>query len=99
MFTFDASHGRFQVHGVELAKQRLRELHALHRLAQMSKSDVFTKSLEKAAMAPIRFGADLVTNPGDAINRTFSGIGNMFDRIQAGAENQKTSRDPLLAAS
>ena len=98
MFTIETSHGRFQVHGIELTKQRLRELQALHRLTQMSESDVFTKSLGQAAMAPVRFGADLVTNPGATINRTFSGIGNMFDRVQAGAENQKSSRDSVAGS-
>ena len=98
MFTFDTAHGRFQIHGVELAKQRLRELQALHRLAQMSESDVFTKSLGQAAMAPVRFGADLVTDPGATLNRTFSGIGNMFNRIEAGAENRKASRDTVAGS-
>ena len=98
MFTIETSHGRFQVHGIGLAKQRLRELQALHRLTQMSQSDVFTKSLGQAALAPVRFGADLVTNPGATINRTLSGIGNMFDRVQASAENQKASRDSVVGS-
>lgn len=93
MFTFETPYGRFQVQGVELAKQRVQELQALRRLEQMSQSDVFTKSLGKAAMAPVRFGTDLVTAPGATLNRTVSGIGNMFDQIGAGVENQKTSRD------
>lgn len=83
----------FEVHGIELAKQRLRELQALHRLTLMSKSDVFTKSLGQAAMAPVRFGADLAKDPGATLNRTFSGIGNMFDRVGASVENRKSSRN------
>ena len=98
MFTFDTSYGRFQIHGVELAKQRVRELQALHRLTQMSEADVFTKSLGQAAMAPVRFGADLVTDPGATLNRTFSGIGNMFSRIEAGAENRKANRDSVAGS-
>jgi hypothetical protein len=98
MFAIDTSYGRFQIDGIELAKQRLRELQALHRLTQMSESDVFTKSLGQAGMAPIRFGADLVTNPGATINRTFSGIGNMFSRLEAGVENKKTSRDSVAGS-
>jgi hypothetical protein len=92
-FTIDTAHGRIQVHGVELARQRVRELQALHRLAQMSDSDVFAKSLGNAALAPVRFGADLIKDPGKTLNRTFSGIGNMFDRIEAGVQQRGSSRD------
>jgi hypothetical protein len=93
MFAIDTPDGRLQINGIELAKQRLRELQALHQLTQMSESEVFTKSLGKAALAPIKFGADLVTNPGATLNRTFSGVGNMFDRIGASVENRKSNRD------
>jgi hypothetical protein len=92
-FAIDTSHGRFQINGIELAKQRLHELQALHRLTQMSESEVFTKSLGKSALAPIKFGADLVTDPGATLNRTFSGVGNMFDRIGASVENRNSNRD------
>jgi hypothetical protein len=98
LFTFDTSHGQFQVDGIELAKQRVRELQALHRLTRMSESDVFTNSLKQAGMAPVRFGADLVTKPGETINRTVSGIGNMFSRIEAGVQNNKASRDSLAGS-
>jgi hypothetical protein len=98
MFTFQTSYGPFAVDGVELAKRRVHELQALHRLNQMQESDVFTKSLGQAAMAPIRYGADLVTNPGATLNRTVTGIGNMFDRIGAGIDNQKSSRDSVASS-
>lgn len=93
IFTINTSHGRYQVSGIGLTKQRLQELEALHRLTRMSESDVFTKSVGQAAMAPVRFGVDLVKDPEATLNRTFSGIGNMFDRIGAGVENKKSSRD------
>src|SRR5262245_56477191 len=98
VFTFNTSNGRYQVHGVELARQRVHELQALHRLARMSESDVFTKSLGRAAMAPVKFGVDLVQNPEATLNRTFSGIGNMFDRIGAGMDNRQSSRDSAGAS-
>lgn len=94
-FTIDTSYGPFRIHGVELTRERVRELGALHRLDRMSESDVFTKSLGEAALAPVRFGADLVTKPGETINRTFSGIGRMFNRIEAAAENRSSNRDSV----
>ena len=98
IFTFETRDGRFAVQGTELAKQRVHALQALRRLEQMSESDVFTKSLGQAALAPVRFGAGLVSDPGATLNRTVSGIGNMFDRIGAGVENQKASRDTVTGS-
>jgi hypothetical protein len=89
VFIFETPYGRFEVPGVEFAKQRVRELQALRRLEQMSESDVFTKSLGQAAMAPVRFGSALVTDPGATLNRTVSGIGNMFDRLGAGIDTAR----------
>jgi hypothetical protein len=65
----------------------------VNRLDRVSQSDAFQKSLGKAALAPVRYGADLITKPGETINRTFSGIGNMLDRIGAGVNEQKATRD------
>ncbi len=98
IFTINTSYGQFRIDGIELAKQRLRELQALHRLSQMSESDVFTKSLKQAGMAPVRFGADLIKNPEATLNRTFSGIGNMFGRLEAGVKNKEASRDSLAGS-
>lgn len=98
IFTIETSHGRFEIEGIELAKQRIRELQALHRLTQMSESDVFTKSLGQVTLAPVRFGAELVKDPGVTINRTFSGIGNMFSRIEGALKIESPAATPSPVA-
>ena len=44
-------------------------------------------------MSPLKFGADFIVNPAEAINRSASGISNMFDRVDASLQNQKSNRD------
>lgn len=98
IYTITTPNGRYQVSGTELTKLFIRELKALDALDKMSKSDLFTKGLGRAAAAPVRYGIDLVTNPGDTLERSVSGVANMFDRASAGVQNQKASRDSMVGS-
>lgn len=95
MWTFDlTTRGvRTEVTGEAFLRMRLREIAALNKLDDMSRSEVFLKSLGEAAAAPLRFGADLITAPADTLKRSASGVANMFDRVGAAANNNKVSRD------
>ena len=95
LFTVDTSYGEFHFDGVEFTKMRLRELDAAAALDKMSQSDRFMAALGKAAIAPVKFGADLITNPVETINRSMSGVANMFDRAAAGLANTRADRDSL----
>lgn len=96
IFDVDTSYGEFAFDGVEFAKLRLHELKATAALEKMSQSDEFGKAFGKAALGPIKFGADLITNPAGTVERSISGIGNMFDRVGAGLSNSRADRDPLM---
>jgi hypothetical protein len=96
LFTVDTPYGEFQFDGVEFTKMRLRELDAVAALEKMSQSDRFMSALGRAAFAPVKFGADLITNPIDTINRSMSGVANMFDRAGAGLANTRADRDNLV---
>jgi hypothetical protein len=96
IFDVDSSYGEFAFDGVEFAKLRLHELKATAALEKMSQSDEFGKAFGKAALGPIKFGADLITNPAGTVERSLSGIGNMFDRVGAGLSTTRADRDPLM---
>jgi len=96
IFDFDTSYGEFAFDGVEFAKLRLHELDAVAALEKMSKSDAFGNAFGRAALGPIKFGADLITKPADTVERSLSGIGNMLDRVGAGLANNRADRDPIL---
>lgn len=96
LFTVETPYGEFQFDGIEFTKMRLRELDAVAALEKMSQSDRFMNALGRAAFAPVKFGADLITNPIDTINRSMSGVANMFDRAGAGLANTRADRDNLV---
>jgi hypothetical protein len=96
IFDVDTSYGKFTFSGVEFTKLRLHELDAVAALEKMSQSEAFGNAFGRAALGPIKFGADLVTNPVDTIGRSLHGISNMFDRVGAGLANNTADRDQLM---
>lgn len=96
IFDVDTSYGNYAFDGVEFAKLRIHELDAVAALEKMSQSEAFGKAFGRAALGPIKFGADLITNPAETVERSLSGIGNMFDRVGAGLSNNRADRDNLV---
>src|SRR5689334_12545888 len=93
IFDVDTSYGKFSFDGVEFTKLRLHELDAVAALEKMSQSEAFGNAFGRAALGPIKFGADLITNPASTVERSLSGIGNMFHRVGAGLSNTRADRD------
>ena len=96
IFDVDSSYGRFAFDGVEFTKLRLHELNAAAAIEKMSQSEAFGQAFGRAALGPIKFGADLITKPADTVERSLSGIGNMLDRVGAGLSNTRADRDNLM---
>lgn len=96
LFTLKTAFGPFEIAGNDLMHLRIRELAALRKLQAMSESDVFLKSFGQAATAPLRYGSDLLTDPSATLEKTISGVSNMFDRIGSGLSNGRASRDNVV---
>jgi len=96
IFDVDTSYGKFTFDGVEFAKLRLHELEAAAAIEKMSQSEAFGQAFGRAALGPIKFGADLITKPADTVERSLSGIGNMLDRVGAGLSNTRADRDNVM---
>src|SRR5215472_5717111 len=96
IFDVDTPYGKYAFDGVEFTKLRLHELDAVAALEKMSQSEAFGQAFGRAALGPIKFGADLITKPADTVERSLSGIGNMFDRVGAGLSNTRADRDNLM---
>jgi len=96
IFDVDTSYGKYTFDGVEFTKLRLHELDATAALEKMSQSDRFGQAFGRAALGPIKFGADLITNPAGTVERSLNGIGNMFDRVGAGLSNNRADRDNVM---
>jgi hypothetical protein len=95
IFDVETPYGQFQFDGAEFAKMRLRELKAVATLEKVSQSEAFATAFGRAALAPAKFGAELIINPVDTIGRSLGGVANMFDRVGAGLANNRADRDNL----
>ena len=95
IFDVETPYGKYQFDGVEFAKMRLQELKAVANLEKVSQSEAFATAFGRTALAPAKYGVDLVTNPVDTIGRSLGGVANMFDRLGAGAANSRADRDTL----
>ena len=96
IFDVDTPYGKFAFDGVEFTKLRLHELDACAAIEKMSQSEAFGQAFGRAALGPIKFGADLITNPAGTVERSLNGISNMFDRVGAGLSNNRADRDGLM---
>lgn len=96
IYALKTSYGDFTVIGDALMRARIVELAALTELDRISESESFNKSLADAGLAPIKFAGDLVTNPGETLNNTFSGVGSLFGQIGAGMNNLGKTQDDTM---
>jgi hypothetical protein len=91
-FAFTTPYGDFEVTGTNRMRERIQELRALQTLEEISTTSAFGDALGRAAMAPLRFGANLVTDPIETTGNVFAGIGDMFRSVT----NSGPRRDPLF---
>jgi hypothetical protein len=95
IFDVETPYGQYQFDGAEFAKMRLQELKATATLEKVSQSEAFVAAFGRTALAPAKYGVDLITNPVDTIGRSLGGVANMFDRVGAGLANNRADRDNL----
>ena len=98
LFVLRTRFGVYDVDGEDLMRERIRELGALRKLQAMSETDVFLNSAGAAAKAPLKFGQDLIADPKATLDKSISGVANMFDRIGAGVNNRKANRDNIVTS-
>src|SRR5262249_56038907 len=96
IFDGDTPYGKYAFDGVGFTKLGLHELDAVAALEKMSQSEAFGQAFGRAALGPIKFGADLITKPADTVERSLSGIGNIFDRVGAGVADTRAHRDNVI---
>jgi hypothetical protein len=95
IFSLNTIYGSYQIEGRDMLQIRLRELSAIATLEQMNKSQAYVDAAEKAAMKPVNLATGLVTNPVGTVEKTMSGVGELFSRIGSGAANMGHDRDNM----
>jgi hypothetical protein len=98
VYRLGTPYGDLDVHGDQMVRMRIVELRALRELEKISGSESFGKALAEAGLSPLKFTGRLITNPAQTVQQTFSGIGNMFDRIGANMNNMGKTNENAVAS-
>ena len=86
-FTIDSDFGVFEADGNEMLLQRLKEIDAIVRLGEVSRTDEFKKSLLAAAKSPLNSAKNIARDPAQAISNVPKGIMKFLGRAKETVEN------------
>ena len=73
-FTIDSDFGVFEANGNEMLVTRIKEINAIARLKEVSRTDEFKNALGKAAKSPIASAKNIVTDPVNTISNAPKGL-------------------------
>ncbi len=86
-FTIDSDFGVFEANGNEMLLQRLKEIDAIARLQEVSRTDEFKKSLMAAAKSPLNSAKNIARDPAQAISNVPKGIMKFLGHAKESVEN------------
>jgi hypothetical protein len=86
-YTIESDFGVFEAEGNEMLLQRLKEIDAIARLQEVSRSDEFKKSLLSAAKSPLNSAKNIARDPAQAISNVPKGIMKFLGRAKETVEN------------
>jgi len=86
-FTIDSDFGVFEADGNEMLLQRLKEIDAIARLDEVSRTDAFKKSLTDAAKSPLNSAKNIARDPAQAISNVPKGLMKFWGRAKESVEN------------
>jgi hypothetical protein len=86
-FTIDSDFGLFEADGNEMLLQRLKEIDAITRLQEVSRTDEFKKSLLAAAKSPLNSAKNIARDPAQAISNVPKGIMKFMGRAKETVKN------------
>jgi hypothetical protein len=86
-FTIDSDFGVFEADGNEMLLQRLKEIDAIARLREVSRTEEFEKSLVAAAKSPLNSAKNIAKDPAQAIANVPKGLMKFLGRAKETVEN------------
>jgi hypothetical protein len=86
-FTIDSEFGVFEADGNELLLERLKEIDAIARLREVSRTDEFKNSLVAAAKSPLNSARNIARDPAQAISNVPKGVMKFLGRAKQTVEN------------
>jgi hypothetical protein len=92
-FTIDSDFGLFEADGNEMLLQRLKEIDAIARLGEVSRTDEFKKSLVAAAKSPLNSAKAIAKDPAQAISNVPKGVMKFLGRAKETVKNVGKGRN------
>src|SRR5215469_8899497 len=86
-FTIDSEFGVFEADGNEMLLQRLKEIDAIARLREVSRTDQFKNSLVAAAKSPLNSAKSIARDPAQAIANVPKGLMKFLGRAKESVQN------------
>src|SRR5215471_1437087 len=86
-FTIDSDFGVFEADGNKMLLQRLKEIDAIAKLRDVSRTDEFKKSLVAAAKSPLNSAKNIARDPAQAISNVPKGVMKFLGRAKQTVEN------------
>jgi hypothetical protein len=85
-FTIDSDFGVFEADGNEMLLERLKEIDAIARLREVSRTDEFKNSLVAAAKSPLNSAKNIARDPAQAIANVPKGLMKFLGRAKESVE-------------
>ena len=95
-YVLETSAGKFVVIGDALMAMRLHEYAVYEQLSDDSGFEHFMGSFGSSAIAPLKFGGQLITSPIETVKQSASGVGNFFDSLSSSSENKDSERGSFM---
>ncbi|HSE04788.1 MAG TPA: hypothetical protein VLK35_11600 [Methylomirabilota bacterium] len=83
-FAIKSDFGPFEARGIRMLHVRVREIHALGQLDEMSKTKEFAAAAGRAVARPVTATAHMLVHPVDTVTGIPDGVGRLFDRVKLG---------------
>ncbi len=104
IYTVDSDYGVFEVTGDFALRRMIREIGAIASLQEAKKGEAYLGGIKAAAMQPIEFGRNLVTDPVDTVSGVPKGIAALFMNVNTAVTkkanpSEDSKVEQLLAVS
>ena len=91
-YVIDSPFGTFVAHGNQMLQERVREIHALAQLREMTNSREYADGVKAAAKVPLAVADNLLHSPVETITGVPKGVGKFLGRIGRGAKEFSSGR-------
>ncbi|MEM1082495.1 MAG: hypothetical protein AAGI48_00095 [Verrucomicrobiota bacterium] len=86
-FTIDSNFGQFECAGEQEVRERIQEIDAIARLAEVSRSDLFAEGMKRSIEAPIDAVKNIVDDPEETVKKLPKTVGHFFSKVGSSIEN------------